>query len=105
MSEHEGIIDTQISEALPVVAGHPAQDRTLAVHDFVMRQRQNEILREGIMQAEQDIAVMMLAMDRILADVVQRVMHPAHVPFVAKTEAAEFDRARYLRPGGRLFRR
>ena len=100
MAEHEAVIGAQIGEALPFVAGHAAEDRALAVHDLVMRQRQDEVLREGVVQAEQDVAVMMLAVDRILADVVQRVVHPAHVPFVAEAEPAEFDRARHLRPGG-----
>ena len=104
MGEHEGVIGAQIGKALPVVAGHPAQHRAFAVHDLVMRQRQDEIFREGVVQAEQDLAVMMLAVDRILADVVQRVVHPAHVPFVAEAEPAIFDRARHLRPGGGFFR-
>ena len=104
MAEHEAVIGAQIGEALPVVAGHAAEHRALAVHDFVMRQRQDEIFRKRVMQAEQDIAVMMLAVDRILADVIQRVVHPAHVPFVAEAEPAIFDRARHLRPGGRFFR-
>ncbi|MFK4686340.1 hypothetical protein ABIF39_008097 [Bradyrhizobium diazoefficiens] len=105
MAEHEAVIGTQVREALPFVAGHAAQDRALAVHDLVMRQRQDEIFREGIVQAEQDLAVMMLAMNRILADVVQRVVHPAHVPLVAEAEPAEFDRARDLRPRRGFFRR
>ena len=103
MAEHEAVIGAQIREALPFVAGHAPQDRALAVHDLVMRQRQDEVLREGVVQAEQDVAVMMLAVDRVLADVVQRVVHPAHVPFVAEAEPAEFDRTRNLRPGGGLF--
>src|SRR6202042_69848 len=57
------------------------------------------------MQAEQDVAVVKSAVDRILADVVQRVVHPAHVPFIAKAEPAIFDRARYLWPGSGFFRR
>jgi hypothetical protein len=73
---------------LPVVTGHAPEDRALAVHDFVMRQRQNEVLGECVVQPEQDLVVMMLAVDRVLADVVQRVVHPAHVPFVAEAEAA-----------------
>ena len=104
MAEHEAVIGAQIGKALPVVAGHPAEDRALAVHDLVMRQRQDEIFRKRVVQAEQDVAVMMLAVDRILADVVQRVVHPAHVPFVAEAEPAKFDRARHLRPCGRFFR-
>jgi hypothetical protein len=63
-----------------------------------MRQRQNEILRERVMQAEQDVAVMVLPVHRILADVFQRVVHPAHVPFIAEAEPAIFDRLRDLRP-------
>ncbi len=93
MSEHEGVIGAQVGEALPVVAGHSADQRTLAVDDFVMGQWQDEIFGKGIVQTEQDIAVMILAMDRVLADVVQRVVHPAHVPFVAETQPAIFDRA------------
>ena len=105
MAEHEAVIGAQVGKALPVVAGHAAEDRALAVHDFVMRQRQDEIFRERVVQAEQDVAVMVLAVDRILADVFQRVVHPAHVPFVAEAEPAIFDRARHLRPCGRFFRR
>ena len=48
---------------------------------------------------------MMFAVDWILADVVQRVVHPAHIPFVAESESAIFDWAGHLRPCGRLFRR
>ena len=92
MTEHEAVVGAQVCEALPFVAGHAAEDRTLAVHDFVVRQRQNEVLGECVVQAEQDLVVMMLAVDRILADVVQRVVHPAHVPFVAEAEAAILGR-------------
>ena len=56
------------------------------------------------MQAEQDLVVVIFAMDRILADVVQRVVHPAHVPFVAEAKPAEFDGARHLRPCGGFLR-
>jgi hypothetical protein len=48
---------------------------------------------------------MMLAIDRMLADIVKRVVHPTHVPFVAKTEAAPVDRAGNHRPCGRLLSR
>src|SRR3984893_8398933 len=91
MSEHEAVIGAQVREALPVVARHPPQDRALAVDDFVVRQRQDEIFRKCVMQAEQDVAVMILAVDRVLADVIQRVMHPAHIPFVAEAQPTEFN--------------
>ena len=69
MTEHEAVIGAQIGEALPFVAGHAAEDRALAVHDLVMRERQDEVLGERVVQTEQDLAVMVLAVDRILADV------------------------------------
>ncbi len=93
MSEHEAVIGAQIREALPFIAGHAAEDGALAVHDLVMRQRQDEVLREGVVQAEQDVAMMEFAMYGILADVFQRIVHPAHIPFVAKAEPAMLDRA------------
>src|SRR4030095_13637963 len=53
MAEHETVIGAQICKALPLVPRHAAEDRAFAVHDFVMRQRQNEILRKRVMQTEQ----------------------------------------------------
>src|ERR1700756_458883 len=67
MAEHEAVIGAQVCKALPVVAGHAPQDRACAVHHLVMRQRQDEVFREGIVQAEQDVAVVIFAVDGILA--------------------------------------
>ena len=105
MAVHEGVIGAQIGEALPSIARHAAEDRAFAVHDLVMRQRQDEIFREGVVQAEQDVAVMIAAVDRVLGNVVQGVVHPAHVPFVAEAEPAPVHRPRHHRPGGRFLRR
>ena len=104
MAEHETVIGAQVCKPLPLVARHAAEDRAFAVHDFVMRQRQNEILRKRVMQAEQDVAVMVLPVHRILADIFQRVVHPAHVPFEAEAEPAILDRLRDLRPCGGFLR-
>jgi len=65
--EHEGVVGAQICKALPLIARHPSQDRALAVDNLIMRQRQDEILRKCIVQPEQDVAVMIFAVDRILA--------------------------------------
>jgi len=45
---------------------------------------------------------MVLAVNRIAFEVTQRVMHPAHVPFHAKPQAADVRAPRNLRPGGRF---
>src|SRR5262249_36529841 len=70
------------------IARHAPENRTLAVHNLVMGERQDEVLEERVMQAEKDLAVMMLAVDRIFADVFERIVHPSHVPLVAKPETA-----------------
>ena len=102
MAPHEGVVGAQIGKALPAVAGHAPEDRALAVHHLVMRQRQDEVLAEGIEQAEGEPVVMVAPVDGIARHVVERVMHPAHVPFVAEAQAAEMNRMRHARPGSRL---
>src|SRR5262245_65150249 len=71
MAEHEAVIGAQVGKPLPGVARHAAKDRALPVHDLVVRQRQDEVLGEGVVQPKQDLAVMMAAIDRILADVIE----------------------------------
>ena len=105
MAEHEAVIGAHVGEALPVVSRHAAEDRALAVHDLVVGQRQDEIFGEGVEQAERDLLVMMLPVDRVLGDVVQGVVHPPHVPLVAEAKPADVDRPRHHRPGGGFFRR
>ena len=103
MAEHEPEVGAQVGELLPAVARHLRQERALAVHHLVVGQRQDEVLGEGVDQAEGQLVVVIFAMDGVLADVVQRVVHPAHVPFVAEAEAAEIDGPRDAGPGGRFF--
>src|SRR5205807_5567736 len=100
MSEHQAVIGAQIGKTLPLVARHAAEKRTLAVHDLVMGERQDEVLEERVVQAEKDLAVMMLAVDRIFADVFERVVHPSHVPLVPEPETAPIRRPRYHGPSG-----
>ena len=39
---------TQIGEFLPRITGHFTEQRTFAVHDFIMRKRQHEIFSVSI---------------------------------------------------------
>src|SRR5436309_135217 len=40
MAVHESVIGAQVGEPLPVVARHATEERALAMHDFVVRERQ-----------------------------------------------------------------
>src|SRR6476661_4047363 len=52
MTPHESKISAQVGKALPAIAGHLADQRPFPVDDFVVRQRQNEVLGKGVEQAE-----------------------------------------------------
>ena len=45
---------------------------------------------------------MVLAVDRLVVHVSQRVVHPAHVPLEREAQAAEVRRPRDAGPGGRF---
>src|SRR5579862_1916100 len=55
MAVHEAVIGSQIGEALPAIAGHAPEDRPLAMDNFVMAQRQDEIFRKSVKQAEGEL--------------------------------------------------
>jgi hypothetical protein len=90
----------QVGELLPGVAGHLAQQRAFAVHDLVVGEGQHEVLGIGVELAEGEVVVVVAAEHRILLDVGQGVVHPAHVPFHAETQAAHVGGAGHHGPGG-----
>ena len=65
----------------------------------------HEVLGEGVDQAERQLVVMVVAMDRLVMHVAQRVVHPAHVPFQAEAQAAEVGRAARRRSRRSILRR
>ena len=93
----------QVREPPPIIARHPAQQRALAVHHLVVGQRQDEILVMVIEHREREIVLMVLPMNRVVAEITERVMHPAHVPLERETQSAHIRRTRHLRPGSGLF--
>ena len=89
----------EVGELLPPVARHLGEQRSLAVHDLVVRERQDEVLRPRVHRPERDLAVVVTAVDRVAFEVLQRVVHPAHVPLRAEAEAARVHRARHAGEG------
>ena len=65
------------------------------MHHFIVRNGQHEILRERVQHAEGDVVVMILAVDGILTEIIQHVVHPAHVPLHGEPEAVQKNRARH----------
>src|SRR6478735_6326396 len=75
-----------------MVARYLAQQRALAVHHLVVADRQYEVLAPGVHQRERHLVVVVLAVDRLVLHVLQRDVHPAHVPLQPEAEAAEVGR-------------
>ena len=103
LGEQEAEEKAEVGEALPVVARHAREEGALAVHDLVVGERQDEVLVEGVEVAERQLVVVEPAEERIAAEVLQRVVHPAHVPLEAEAQTADVRRPRHHGPGGRLF--
>ena len=102
MTIHEGIQQAQVGELLPLGAGHLAQQRFFQMHHFVVRQRQDEVLVEGVDDAEGQLVVVVATMHRLLLQVEQHIVHPAHVPLEAEAQPAVIGGPRHIRPSGRF---
>ena len=87
---------------LPHVAWHLVEHRALAVNNFVVRERQDEVLREGIQHGEGQQIVLPASIHRIFFGVLEDVVHPPHVPLVRETEPAQMDRTADAGKRGRL---
>ena len=92
----------QAGKLAPPVARHAADERALAVHDFVVAQRADEVLGKGVHDGEREQAVVAGAPRKIGLHVVQGVVHPAHVPLVVEAQAAVLRRIGHERPRGGL---
>ena len=75
------------------------------MHNFVMRQGQNKVFTECINHAETHLVVMITPVDGIFTHVLQTVIHPAHIPFVMKTQATDIGWRSNSGERSRFFRR
>ena len=62
------------------------------------------MLGESVDQRERHLALMVTPVRRVERHVAQAVVHPAHVPLEAETQAAQVRRPAHGRPGGRFLR-
>src|SRR5947209_345383 len=71
---------------------------------FIVRKRQDEILMVMIEHGKGEIVLVIFPVNGVPAEISQRVVHPAHVPFESKAEATNVRRACNQWPGGRFLR-
>ena len=93
---------THAGQLLPVIARHLAVQGTLAVHDFVVADGQYVVFGVGVHHGEGDLVVVPLAVDGLLVQILEGVVHPAHVPLHAEADAAGGSGGGDARPCGGL---
>src|SRR5258708_10214842 len=72
------------------------------MNNFIVRKWQDEVLVIMVKHGKSEIVLVVFPMNRIALEILQSVVHPAHVPFKGKTEATEIWRTSHLRPSGRF---
>src|SRR5665809_10988 len=102
MRPHIGVERAQVRELPPRITGHLVEERPFAVDDLVVAQWEYEVLAERIHQCERELIVVKPAMNGVVLEVVERVVHPTHVPFETESEAPHIDRTADSRPRGRF---
>ena len=98
VGHHVAVEHAQAGEFLLVVAGHFVDEAALAVHHLVVAERQDEILAEGVEEAERHLVVVARAEQRVGAHVAEHVVHPAHVPLEVEAQAPVAHRMGDHRP-------
>ena len=82
------------------MAVHLVEHRSLPVHHFVVGIRHHEPLGMLVNHAEGELVVMPFTVERILPEILERIVHPAHVPLQIETDPAFFGRPGDAPPGG-----
>ena len=81
---------------------HFVEHGVFTVHHFVVRKYGHKIFRPLIQRGKGQIVLMPLPMNRFALEILQRVVHPAHVPLEVETDPARFDRLTDSGKGGGL---
>src|SRR5215469_4313904 len=87
MRPHPSQERPQVRHPLPWIPRHLVEQRAFDVHHFVVRKRQDEALAESVEQTKGKLPVVMASVNRILGEVLQGVVHPAHIPLEVDSSA------------------
>ena len=104
VSEHVRVQGPGLRKLLFIIAGHLLNDRRLSMHHFIVRQRKQIVFIIKILHGEGELMIILRTIRRIRPEIVQRIVHPAHVPLIVEPESALRNRLRYPRIGGGILR-
>src|SRR4030042_972867 len=95
--------ESEVRKLLPFISWHLPEERPFSINHFIVGKGKNEILKEGIPDAEGQLVVTILPKNGVFREIVEGIVHPTHVPLHTKSEAAHISGSRPHRPGGRFF--
>ena len=99
---HVTVRQTKCSKFIRNTSRHFRKHGAFHVNDFIVAQDKHKIFRILVNHAEGEHTMTPFTKQRVGADVLQIIIHPAHVPFQIKVKAALFDRTGHLRPRRRF---
>ena len=91
MPHHKGIGSPQVLGLLfQGLTRHLANHGTLAVNHLIVGEYQHKILAVGIQHGKCQLPIIVFPEKRVAPHVVGKIIHPAHVPLIVKSQAALF---------------
>ncbi|MPN51194.1 hypothetical protein SDC9_198836 [bioreactor metagenome] len=87
MREHEGEQRAQGGEFLPVITEHFIQHGFFAVHNLVMRIRQDIVFGKRVQQRKGNLVVVVPTEQMVHGHIFERVVHKPHIPFEGKPQS------------------
>ncbi|EJX05502.1 hypothetical protein EVA_06390 [gut metagenome] len=102
MAKHKGVGCFQVLKFIIQLPRHFVQHRTFQVYHLIMGDHQNVFLTVGICHGEGHLIMIEFTEIGIQLHVLQKVVHPTHVPFQGKTKAVVLCLSCYLWPGSRF---
>ena len=76
----------------PVIARLPADKRTFTVHNLIVRKRQNKVFVKLIHRSKRKQVMRTTTERKVALNVMQCVVHPAHIPLKVEAQTANLRR-------------
>ena len=93
-----------LREFVLVISPHLLHYRCFSVYAFIMREREQEQFAVEVLHRECEHMIILTPLGGGHPEIVQSIVHPAHVPFVIEAEPVVFDRSSHLQEIGRILR-
>ena len=100
MPHHKAVGGPEVRKLLLLgIPRHLSCQGTFSVDHLVVGEYQDELLTVGVEHTEGQLPVVVMAEIRIALHVIQKIVHPAHVPLEVESKSAVVLIAGDLRPG------